>query len=78
MAFVLATKKLRHYLLGRHFIVRMDQRSLCFLLERHVMNEDQQRWICKLIRLDFEIQYKPGRDNNVADALSHKGEELQL
>ncbi|XP_024024005.1 uncharacterized protein LOC112092314 [Morus notabilis] len=78
MAVVLATKKWRHYLLGRHFIVRTDQRSLRFLLEQQIMNEAQQRWICKLIGLDFEIHYKPGRDNRVADALSRRHEEPLL
>lgn len=31
---------------------------------------DQLKWVMKLMGYDFEIQYKPGADNRVADALS--------
>ena len=38
--------------------------------EQRVMGEDQQKWIAKLIGYDFEVKYKPGKENNAADALS--------
>jgi hypothetical protein len=35
----------------------------------------QQKWITKLIGYDFEIIFKKGHDNLVADALSRQQEE---
>ncbi|XP_057252042.1 uncharacterized protein LOC130592021 [Beta vulgaris subsp. vulgaris] len=72
MAICLAIQKWRHYLLGRHFIVRTDQQSLKFIMQQREIGSQYQRWVSKLMGLDFEIQYKPGPSNNVADALSRK------
>ena len=70
MNIVLVVQKWRHYLLGCHFIVRTDQSSLKFLLEQRVVNESYQKWVVKLFGYDFEIQFRSGLENKVADALS--------
>ncbi|GJS62845.1 ty3-gypsy retrotransposon protein [Tanacetum coccineum] len=58
--------------LGSHVVT--DQKSLKFLLDQRVIEGDHQRWISKLSGYDFEIVYRPGKENGFADALSRRGE----
>ena len=75
LALALAVKHWKPYLLGRRFRVRINHKSLKFLLEQQVTTEMQQKWILKLMAYDFVIEYKQGKFNQVADELSRKGEE---
>jgi len=65
-----ALAKFRHYLLGHKFIICTDQKSLKELLEQRLHTPDQQQWLPKFLGYDFVIQYKLGRENIPADALS--------
>jgi hypothetical protein len=65
-----AMAKFRHYLLGHQFIIRTDQKSLKSLMDQTIQTSEQQNWLHKFLGFDFSIEYKPGRDNIAADALS--------
>lgn len=77
LAVIFAVRKWRHYLLPAHFIIKTDQRSLKYLLEQRLNTPIQQQWLPKLLEFDYEIQYKQGKENVVADALSRvEGSEI--
>ncbi|GJZ65324.1 ty3-gypsy retrotransposon protein, partial [Tanacetum coccineum] len=65
-----AVKKWRQYLLGRRFRIYTDHHSLKHILTQTIQSPEQQKWVTKLLGYDFEVLYKPGRENTVADALS--------
>jgi hypothetical protein len=70
LALVMAVRKWRHYLLGQSFRIRIDQQALKPLLEQRVGTPAQQKWVTKLLGFDFQVEYKCGRENKAADALS--------
>jgi hypothetical protein len=77
MAILHALKKWRPYLIGRHFKVKTDHDSLKYFLEQRLSSEEQQKWVTKILGYDFEILYKKGKKNVVADALSRKDEDVE-
>lgn len=78
MALVLAIQHWRPYLLGRRFTVYTDQKSLRHLLDQRITTQNQQNWLAKLMGYEFDIIYKQGATNKVADALSRKFDDLEL
>lgn len=70
MTIVHAIKKWQPCLVGRHFIIKIDHHSLKYFLQSRAHTYFQQKWVSKLLGFDYEIQYKQGCDNQVADALS--------
>lgn len=70
LAIVIAIRTWRPYIIGRRFVIQTDQRSLRYLLEQRILTPEQQKWMGKLVGYDYEITYKPGNINSVADALS--------
>jgi hypothetical protein len=63
--------------MGRRFVIRTDQQSLRFLMEQRIVGEEYHKWLTKLLSFDFEIQYRPGKNNNVAHALSRKTDQVE-
>ncbi|GJV76333.1 putative mitochondrial protein, partial [Tanacetum coccineum] len=60
----------RGYLLGRHFKIKTDHFSLKYLMEQRLSTPFQIKWLPKLLGYDYEILYKKGSENIVANALS--------
>ncbi|XP_019462912.1 PREDICTED: uncharacterized protein LOC109361830 [Lupinus angustifolius] len=67
---VFAVHKWRHYLLNKTFIIRTGHRSLKYIMDQRLTTAFQQKWLVKLMEFDFSIEYKQGRENLTADALS--------
>uniref|UniRef100_A0A1J3IVR9 Transposon Ty3-I Gag-Pol polyprotein n=2 Tax=Noccaea caerulescens TaxID=107243 RepID=A0A1J3IVR9_NOCCA len=77
MAVVHAVQTWNAYLAHRPFVIKTDQKSLKFLMEQKVTTPFQHMWLSKLMGYTFEIQYKQGKENHAADALSRvTGSEL--
>ncbi|MCO5568990.1 hypothetical protein L7F22_022695 [Adiantum nelumboides] len=70
LAIVHAYRTWKHYLLGADLVVRTDHQSLTYIFTQPVMNPRQGRWIEFLANFHMVIQYVPGLQNAVADALS--------
>jgi hypothetical protein len=65
----------RPYLLGQCFQIKTDHQSLRYFPKQCISSLEQQKWATKLFGYDYEIIYKKGKDNVVADALSKKYED---
>lgn len=64
------TKHFRPYLYGRHFKIETDHKPLVWLMSLKDPNSRLVKWRLRLEEFDYEVIYKRGRDNYVADALS--------
>lgn len=69
-AVVWAVGLFRPYLYGRKFKLITDHAALSWLMKSKDLTGRLHRWALKLQEMDFEIQYRPGTTNVVADALS--------
>lgn len=78
LAIVEAIRIWRPYLLGQRFTIQTDQRNIKFFLEQKVATPEQQKWMAKLMGYDYEIVYRPGRENTAADALSRRSDSPTL
>ncbi|KAG6510926.1 hypothetical protein ZIOFF_028973 [Zingiber officinale] len=62
----------RVYLLGTKFLVRTDNVANTFFATQKKLSPKQARWQEFLAEYDFTWEHKPGKHNQVADALSRK------
>ena len=62
--------KFKDYLLGSKFTVFTDNNPLCYI-KSSKLGAVQIRWLSELALYDFDIIYRTGKSNLVADALSH-------
>ncbi|XP_031333869.1 uncharacterized protein LOC116163879 [Photinus pyralis] len=73
-AIVESLKKWRHFLIGKHFLLITDQKSVTYMLNQNhnskIKNEKIMRWRLELSCYKYDIIYRPGSENTTADALS--------
>ena len=70
LAIVAFVKQFHHYLYGAKFLVRTDHAALYWLLRKKDPEGQMARWISFLQSYDLEIQHRPGKRHQNADALS--------
>ena len=66
------TDKLHYYLHGAHFIVFTDNNPLTHVMTQKKLPALEQRWVNALASSDFEIRYRSGKSNTIADGLSRR------
>jgi hypothetical protein len=69
-AIIFGIKVFRPYLYGRHFKVISDHKPLTWVMNVKDPGSRLMRWRIQLEEYDYEVIYKPGRQNSNADALS--------
>ena len=61
-------------MLGRHFTLISDQRSVSFMYETKnfgkIKNEEILRWRMDLASFSYDIFYRPGKENAAPDTLT--------
>ena len=61
-----------HFLYGQKFTVVTDHKALVYLLKSRKLNKRLHGWVLKLLDFNFEIVYRPGKQNQDADGLSRQ------
>jgi hypothetical protein len=72
MEIIEALKKWKHYLAEAKLILRIDWYSLKYMSEQRLVQGIQHKLLVKLMGYNYTIEYKKGKDNKAADALSRK------
>lgn len=70
LAIIWACKYFRPYLYGRKFTLYTDHQPLTYAFGTKTTNNRLIRWRLDLAEYQYDIRYKPGRQNVVADGLS--------
>lgn len=73
-AIIEAVRHWRHFLTGRHFTLKTDQKSVSYMFDVHhkgkIKNDKIMRWKLELACYSFDIVYRPGKSNIPPDTLS--------
>ena len=62
----------QHYLWPKQFVIHTDHESLKHLRGQDKLNRRHARWVEFIEMFPYVVQYKQGKDNKVADALSRR------
>jgi len=70
LAMIFALKHFRSYLLGHHFVCRVDHMALKYYQSTPEPIGQQARFLDFLAEFDFSLEYRPGKDHTNCDSLS--------
>lgn len=70
LAVLLACRHFHHYLWGVRFTIVTDHQPLTSILKKRVKSKRMDRWFLELREYRYDVIYKPGSSNVVADMLS--------
>ncbi|OMO51716.1 Tetratricopeptide-like helical [Corchorus capsularis] len=62
----------QHYLSPKEFVIHMDHESLKYLRGQQKLNKRHAKWSEFIESFPYVVQYKQGKENVVADALSRR------
>ncbi|GBG81947.1 hypothetical protein CBR_g34130 [Chara braunii] len=66
----------RHFLLGRFFYLRTGHQTLNWIKTQPTLSDALKRWIEVIDQYDFKLEYRKGKYNKIADALSRRADYL--
>ena len=67
-----ALENWQHYLMPKEFVIHTDHESLKYLHGQDKLNKRHAKWSSFLETFPYVIRYKKGKENVVADVLSHR------
>jgi hypothetical protein len=77
LAIIESLKRWKHYFAGSTLIIRTDQQSLRYIQDQKLTEGIQHKLLVKLLDYDYKVEYKKGRENKAADALSRVDHSIQ-
>jgi len=78
MAIVTALKEWRCYVEGIPIVIRTDHKSLTYAQDKKDIPPRLHAWLAELQHYEFTIEYKSGKSNTLADALSRRADHEPL
>ena len=69
LAIIYAIKHFRPYIYGNKFEIRTDHKPLLWLRQKNDLNRKLLRWKLELEEFEFDITYKKGTTNSIANSL---------
>jgi hypothetical protein len=78
IAILEALKKWKHYFASSSVIIRTDQQSLKYIHDQRLVEGIQHKLLVKLLGYNYKVEYKKGRENKAADALSRANHSSQV
>ena len=76
LAIVTCLKKWHMYMHGVPFLIYTDHLNLKNFGTKTLLNRRQTRWAGQLAQCEFQIQFRPGKANGKADALTRRSGDL--